>query len=82
MSTAEPGTPDRIEADMEQVRAHLAGTVDALHAKLDVKAHAQAKAADVKDLATTDAGAPRPAVVVATGAVLVLVALLVWRRSR
>jgi MYXO-CTERM domain-containing protein len=82
MSTDQAGRPDRIEADIEQVREHLAETVDALHAKLDVKAHARAKAADVKDRATTDDGAPRPAVFVATVAVVALVVLVAWRRSR
>ena len=52
--------PDAIRADIEQTRENLAETVDALHAKLDVKTQAKAKAAQVKDSATTDAGKPRP----------------------
>jgi hypothetical protein len=40
-------TPEQIEADIVAQRAQLAGTVDQLSAKLDVKSRAQHKAADV-----------------------------------
>ena len=54
MSTAagsagrEPQTPEEIEAEIELKREQLAGTIDALSAKLDVKSQAQAKVAGVK----------------------------------
>lgn len=76
-------TPQQIEAEIEAQRAQLAGTVDALAAKLDVKSRASAKAADLKDRATTETGRPRPDLLaVAVVAVGVLVALTVWRRRR
>lgn len=76
------GDPDAIRADIERTREDLAGTVDALHAKLDVKSRSKAKIAEVKDQATTDEGKPRPELVAgAVGAVL-LVAGLIWWRSR
>ncbi len=83
MSTDEPTTPEEIKADIERQREHLAGTVDALHHKLDVKAQTKAKVADVKNRVTTDTGTPRPELVaVGVGAVVVLVAFLFWRRRR
>ena len=41
-------TPEEIEAEIELKRERLAGTIDALSAKLDVKAQAQAKVDEVK----------------------------------
>ncbi len=81
MSTDQP-TPEQIEADIERQREHLAETVDALHHRLDVKAQAQAKAADLKDRATTDGGVPRPELVAAGAAALAGVTLLIRRRRR
>ena len=52
-------TPEEIQAEIEEQREQLAGTLDALSAKLDVKTQAQAKVAEVKDRATTDEGRPR-----------------------
>ena len=43
-----PQTPEEIEAEIELQREQLAGTIDALSAKLDVKSQAQAKVAEVK----------------------------------
>ncbi len=40
--------PDDIREDIERTRENLAETVDALHAKLDVKTHAKARIAEVK----------------------------------
>lgn len=80
-------SPEEIQAEIEQQREQLAGTLDALSAKLDVKSQAQAKVADVKaDVRerTTDAsGRPRPEVLVFGATVVVVaVALVWWRRSR
>jgi len=86
-------TPEEIQADIEQQRERLADTVDALSAKLDVKAQAKAKVedakattsakvADIKDRATTDTGRPRSELMV-FGAVAVVVAVgIVWWRRR
>ena len=73
--------PDLIREDIERTRENLAETVDALHAKLDVKSQAKAKAAQLKASATTDSGKPRPELVAAAvGAVLLTAGLIWWRR--
>ncbi|MGA9749224.1 MAG: DUF3618 domain-containing protein [Nocardioides sp.] len=60
------------EAEVERNREQLAGTVDALQAKLDVKSRAQAKLQEVKG---------RPVLLAGSSAAIVgLVALLWWRR--
>lgn len=82
MSTDQPGSPEAIKADIDQQREHLAETIDALHAKLDVKSQARAKVAEVRDRATTDTGAPRPEVIGAGVAALALLVLVVWLRRR
>ena len=72
--------PDAIREDIERTRENLAETVDALHAKLDVKTQAKAKLNQLKNTATTDAGKPRPELVAAAvGVVLVTVGLIWWR---
>jgi hypothetical protein len=74
-------TPEEIEADIAAQRAQLAGTVDDLAAKLDVKSQAQQKVASLKDSATTDSGTPRPEVLAAVGSLVAMgVVLLLWRR--
>jgi len=79
--TTETGRdPATIEADIARQREQLAQTVDALSHKLDVKGRAEHKVADLKDAATTESGRPRPALVLATAAVLGGVAFLVWWR--
>jgi hypothetical protein len=81
-ATPSADDPDAIRADIERTRENLAETVDALHAKLDVKGQAKAKVAHVKDQATTAGGKPRPEVVAgAVGVVLLIVGLIWWRRS-
>jgi hypothetical protein len=75
-------TPEQIQADIERQREQLAQTVDELGHKLDVKAQAREKVADVKERATTDTGKPRPEVLGAAAAVLVGVGLLIWLRRR
>ena len=83
-TTTQPTTssdPDAIREDIERTREELAETVDALHAKLDVKTQAKERVARVKDRATTDTGRPRPEVVAGVvGAVLLIAGLVWWRR--
>lgn len=65
-----------LQSDIERTREELAETVDALAAKLDVKAR-------LRDRATTADGRPEPALLVAGGvAVALVVVLLVVRRRR
>ncbi len=74
--------PDVIREEIERTREELAGTVDALQAKLDVKSQAKARVARVKDRATTDSGKPRPEVVAGVvGAALLVVGLIRWRKG-
>ena len=54
--TGGPTTPAEIEADIIRQREELADTVSALQTKLDVKAKAKHKAAEMKDRATTEDG--------------------------
>ena len=75
-------TPEEIQADIERQREHLAQTVDQLSHKLDVKAQAKEKAAEVRDRATTDSGKPRPEVIGVAAAVVLGVGLLIWLRRR
>lgn len=76
-------TPEEIEAEIALQREQLASTVDQLTDKLDVKARAQDKVADLKDAATTDDGSPRPEVIAAVGSLLAMaVVLVVWRIRR
>jgi hypothetical protein len=73
----------QLEAEIEAQRDHLAETVDQLAHKLDVKAQAKERAADIKDRATTDNGRPRPQLLVAcVGGTVVLIGLFVWWRRR
>lgn len=77
----DPPTPEQIEADIVAQRQQLAGTVDELAAKLDVKSQAQQKVASLKESATTDTGKPRPEVLAAAGSLVAMaVVLLLWRR--
>lgn len=61
--TKEQQTQDQLQADIARQRADLADTVTQMQERLDVRSRAQAKFAELKDRATTDAGRPRPAVV-------------------
>jgi hypothetical protein len=71
-----------LQADIEAQREHLAETVDQLSHKLDVKAQARERAADLRDRATTDSGKPRPDLIATAGGLVVLVGLLMWWRRR
>ena len=74
-------TPEELEAEIALQREQLAGTVDQLAAKLDVKSQAQQKMASLKDSATTDAGKPKTEVLAAAGSLVAMaVVLLLWRR--
>jgi hypothetical protein len=73
---------EKLEADIEVQREHLAETVDQLAHKLDVKSQAQERAADLKDRATTETGKPRPDLVAGVAGVLAAVGALVWWRRR
>jgi hypothetical protein len=79
----EQKTPEELEAEIARQREQLAGTVDDLAAKLDVKSQAQRKVASLKDSATTDSGSPRPEVLAAVGSLVAMAAVLVvWRLRR
>lgn len=82
MNTPGSSTPDQIEADIERQRDELAATVTELQARLDVKARARDKAAELKQRATTDSGKPRPELAAAAAAVVALVGVVLWRRRR
>jgi type VI protein secretion system component VasF len=79
-------TPEELESEIEQQREQLAGTIDALAAKLDVKAQAQAKVSEAKETAkqrtTTPEGKPRPELLAAGAALVVVVVAIVWWRKR
>ncbi len=76
-------TPDEIEAEIERQRDDLADTVSALQERLDVKARAKDKAAELKDRATTDSGKPRPDLAAAgLLALTAAIGFVVWRRTR
>lgn len=82
-TTGTTSSPERLEAEIAAQREALAETVDALTAKLDVKARAQAKAADLKDQATDDRGRPTPPVAAAGIGLIAGVAVLTylwWKR--
>ena len=83
-ATATPttsGDPEVIREEIERTRDDLAGTVDALQAKLDVKSQARARVARIKDQATTETGQPRPEVIAGVVGAVLLVTGLVWRRK-
>lgn len=65
-------TQDELEHQIEQQRVDLAHTVDALQAKLDVKAQAQRKAQEIRRHPAWVGGAVAAAVAIGV--------LLVWRR--
>jgi hypothetical protein len=88
---------DELQSQIEQTREELAETVDALGAKLDVKARAKEKLSSTTeqarasvgravDSATDDKGRPTPPVIVAVSAAavtaLLVTGVVVWRRRR
>lgn len=80
--TEESNDPDAIRQEIERTRDDLADTVDALHAKLDVKGQARAKVDQVKSQATTASGKPRPELIAGAAGVVLLIAGLVWWRKQ
>lgn len=78
----EDTSPEALEAQVERNREELAATVDALHRKLDVKAHAKQRVARARDAATTDSGKPSPAVLGIAALAVAGVGFFVWRRTR
>jgi hypothetical protein len=75
----------QIRADIEQQREELAETVDALTAKLDVKARARERVRSIRAAATDDQGRPTPPVLAGTAAVAAVVVagvVLIVRRRR
>jgi hypothetical protein len=78
---SDPTTTD-LEAQIAAQRDQLADTVDQLGHKLDVKTQAKERVAQAADRATTDDGKPRPELVAALTAVVLLVGALVWWRRR
>ena len=80
---SEPRTPEQIEAEIARQREQLAGTVDQLAAKLDVKARARARIHTLQQRTTDESGNPRPEVLAAAGSLLAMaVVLVVWRIRR
>jgi MYXO-CTERM domain-containing protein len=80
-SPSTPSTPEEIEADIARQREELAGTVNELQAKLDVKTRTKQKAVELKGRATTADGKPTPQVIGgAAAALLALVGLVLLRR--
>jgi MYXO-CTERM domain-containing protein len=77
-----PSTPEEIEADIARQREQLAGTVNELQARLDVKTRAKAKAGELKDRATTADGKPTPQVIGGAAVALLAVVGLVLLRRR
>lgn len=73
-----PQTSAEIEAEIELKREQLAGTIDALSAKLDVKSQAQAKVAGVK----ADVRSADPNLVAAGAALLAMTVTALLLRSR
>jgi hypothetical protein len=53
VETSPPSDPDALREEIEETRAELGNTVEALANKLDVKAQAKSAVSDAKDKATT-----------------------------
>ncbi|GAA0315846.1 DUF3618 domain-containing protein [Kineococcus aurantiacus] len=86
MSDSVPTDRDELEKDIAATRERLASTADALAAKADVKAQAQAKAEDLKqtaqqkvhDVSDSAPGTPKQQTGVLVGAIVVATALAIW----
>ena len=74
--------PAAIQAEIEATRARLGQTVDELHARLDVRAHAREGAYRARDIAVETYRESPPVVVGALALVGLVVGLVVWRKKR
>ena len=84
MSDTDSTEADRIRSEIDETRVDLADTVDALSAKLDVKAQAKAKADDVKATVTDTVAKAKPyrSQILAAATVAVVVAIVISRRRK
>jgi hypothetical protein len=79
---------EQLRRDIERTRAELGATVEALSHKTDVKAHAREKAEQAKTQAREKAelaksqAQEKPAIPLAAGIVVAIVALLLIRKRR
>ncbi len=78
--------PEQLRAEIEHTRADLAETVDALSAKLDVKAQAAHKVGEVKAAVVNAATKAKPyrrqLVGAASGLLVAFLGMRTWRRRR
>jgi Protein of unknown function (DUF3618) len=74
---SQPQDTEQLRQEIERTRAELGATVEALSHKADVKAHARAKADEVRTRAQES-----PAVPLAAGIVAAITALWLIRRRR
>jgi len=78
---SEPRTPAQIEADIERARARLAGTVDEIVERVKPANVAQRLADSAKaQVMEPDGSLRQDRVAIIGGAVVLLAALVVWRR--
>ena len=77
-----PRSMDEIEADIEQARQRLAGTLDTLVDRVSPRSVAARTVQRLKARLLTEQGTPRPEVVGAAVGVAVVVGVLVWRSRR
>ena len=75
-------TPEQLEADIARQRDELASTVDALHARLDVKTRAKDKAASCATGRPPTTASRQPQVLAGAAAVLAAVGGFVALRIR
>ena len=77
-----PRSMDEIEADIEQARQRLAGTLDTLVDRVSPRSVAARTVQRLKARLLTEQGTPRAEVVGAAVGVAVVVGVLVWRSRR
>jgi Protein of unknown function (DUF3618) len=78
-----PRSPAQIEADIEQTRERLAGTVDAIADRVKPANVARRAADSARSTVVDDDGYPRLGRIAAlAGVAIAITALLVWRRRR